>query len=269
MDSIIEYFQTIPSLHRTLILVSGLLFFWFLEGFIPFFKHKSRIKHASINLFFTLTTLIVNFGFAFVIIFISDWVSTSNIGLLQWIDWPIWSEILIGILVLDLIGAYTVHWLEHKIYWMWTFHVIHHSDEHVDTTTALRHHPGESVLRAIFTIVAIIIAGAPIWIVMIYQSVSAVMSQFNHANIRMNPIVEKMISTLLVTPKLHLVHHHHEKPFTDTNYGNIFSIWDRLFKTNSKLDTNDIVFGLDVYHKDPQNIKDLLSVPFDNERYTV
>ena len=112
---------------------------------------------------------------------------------------------------------------------MWKFHVIHHSDEHVDTTTALRHHPGESVFRAIFTCLAVLLVGAPIWLVMLYQSVSAVMSQFNHANFKLPPAFDKLMSLFIVTPGMHRVHHHHKQPYSDRNYGNIFSIWEPFF----------------------------------------
>jgi len=93
-------------------------------------------------------------------------------------------------------------------------------------------------------------------------------SQFNHANLKLPSWVERYVSWCVVTPGMHRVHHHHTQPYTDTNYGNIFSIWDRLFGTFAKLNAGAIVYGLDVYHKHDENIGDLLKVPVDGENYS-
>lgn len=268
MEALIQYFETIPSLHRTLILVGGIMFFWILEGIIPITKFSyKKFKHAGPNLFFTLTTIIINFAFAFLIVKTSDWVTSASFGAIHLFTIPIWAKLIIGLLVLDLIGAYTIHWVEHKVPFMWKFHVIHHSDEKVDTTTALRHHPGESVFRATFTILAVLLAGAPMWMVMLYQSCSAVLSQFNHANMKMPKWLDRTIRTIIVTPNMHRIHHHFERPQTDTNYGNIFSFWDRIFGTYHDMPAEEIVFGLDVFEGDTQNLGKLLKVPVEKASY--
>jgi len=268
-QAMIDFFQDIPSWQRTMILAGGLVLFWILEGIMPIVRMAyNKPRHLGVNVFFTVTTLVVNVSFAAVIVMASDWTVRSGFGVLQMLHMHIVLRIVIGLLLLDLIGAYLIHWIEHKVYWMWKFHVLHHTDTHVDTTTALRHHPGESVFRATFTIIAVLAAGAPIWLVMLYQSLSAFASQFNHANLRLSGWVERYLSWLIVTPGMHRVHHHHTRPYTDSNYGNIFSIWDRLFGTFTKLDARDIVYGLDVYHKRDENIGDLLKVPVDGENYT-
>ena len=123
--------------------------------------------------------------------------------------------------------------MEHKIKVLWRFHLIHHTDAHVDTTTANRHHPGESVIRFVFTTLAVLVVGAPMWMVMLYQSMSVVLSQFNHANIGLPGWLDRGLSWFIVTPDMHHVHHHYIQPYTDSNYGNIFAFWDRLFGTFS------------------------------------
>ena len=265
MNEIINYFEHIPPLHRTLLLAGGITFFWLLESAIPLFHFGyNKWKHAGINIFFTLTTLIVNFFFAFLIVITSDWCVANKFGLIQWIEMPLWLEMIIGLLLLDLVGAYCIHLIEHKVKWMWKFHMIHHADTHVDTTTANRHHPGESVFRAVFAIIAIFITGAPIWMVMLYQSLSVILAQFNHANIRMNSVLDKTLRFIFVTPNMHRVHHHYVRPETDSNYGNIFSLWDRLFGTYRYKPTNELVYGLDVLKNyNDENLKDQLKIPFD------
>ena len=265
LENIIQYFDTIPSLHRALILAGGITFFWLIEGVIPLFGFRyNKWKHASINIFFTITTIVINFAFALVIVKSSDWAVAHQFGLLQLVEMPVWIFMVGGLLLLDLIGAWFIHFIEHKFKWMWKFHMVHHADTHVDTTTANRHHPGESVFRAVFTTIGVLVCGAPMWLVMMYQSLSAVLSQFNHANIRLPLWLDKAISWVIVSPDMHKVHHHYVRPQTDSNYGNIFSIWDRLFGTFNYTPVEQLRYGLDVL--DDRTDEDLsyqLKIPFD------
>ncbi|CAN5407908.1 sterol desaturase family protein [soil metagenome] len=265
MNEVIDYFQHIPSLHRALILAGGIAFFWLLESGIPLFRFSyNKWKHAGVNFFFTFTTLVINLGFAILIVLSSDWCKNHHFGLLQWINMPLWVEMIAGLLLLDLVGAYTIHLIQHKVKWMWKFHMVHHSDTYVDTTTANRHHPGESVFRAAFAIIAVWATGAPIWLVMLYQSISVILSQFNHANINMPEWLDIHLRYIIVTPNMHRIHHHYKRPETDTNYGNIFSFWDRLFGTYLITDLHQLKYGLDVLDgKNDESISYMLKVPFD------
>ena len=249
METIFTYFENIPSLHRSIILVGGITFFWILEGALPLFNFKyKKWKHAFPNLFFTATTVIINFTLAFLLLGTSDWVQINNFGIINWLpELPLWLYILSGILLLDFFGAYLAHYTEHKIKPLWMIHLVHHSDHKVDTTTANRHHPLESIIRFVFTLFGVFIVGAPIAIVMIYQSLSLVFTQFNHANIKMSKSLDKLLSYVIVSPDMHKVHHHNLLPYTDANFGNIFSIWDRLFGTYMHLDREKIVYGVDTF----------------------
>jgi sterol desaturase/sphingolipid hydroxylase (fatty acid hydroxylase superfamily) len=270
MDELIAFFNELPTWFRALMLVGGVLIFWVLEGVIPLFSTKyKKVRHAGINLFFTFTTAVINFGLASLLVGASVYVSSQHFGLIYIFDLPLWSEILFAIMAMDLIGAYFIHWIEHKVKWLWLFHLIHHTDTNVDVTTVLRHHPGESIFRMTFTILAVIIVGAPIWMVMLYQSLSVIFTHFNHANISLPPKLDHVLSYLFVTPNMHKVHHHKSRPLTDTNYGNIFSIWDRIFGTYvfvSKIET--LEYGIDT-HMDPSEndrISNLLKIPFQKYR---
>ena len=265
LESIIDYFANIPSSHRTMILVGGLTIFSLIESAIPLMSlNYGRWKHAAINIFFTLTTILVNFLLAFVLVMSSDWVVANGFGILQWINLPLLASLIAGLLLLDLLGAWLPHWIEHHVTWMWKFHVIHHTDQHVDTTTANRHHPGESVIRFTFAILATIIVGAPMWLVFLYQSMSVVLSQFNHANIVLPDWLDRTLVTVFCTPNMHRVHHHYRMPYSDSNYGNIFSFWDRIFSTYAKVDNEKLRYGVDTYYsqEDVHNIWQMLKIPF-------
>ncbi len=265
METITQYFETIPSLHRTLILVGGLTFFWLLESAVPLFRFSYRKwKHASLNLFFTLTTIVVNFVLAFLLVKASDWTVVNQFGLLYWLSLDGWFFLISGVLLMDLIGAYFIHWLEHKVKWMWQFHIIHHSDKELDTTSANRHHPGESVFRLVFTILAVVLIGAPIWMIFLYQTMSVVLTQFNHANISMVSWLDNTLKLVFVTPNMHRVHHHYRQPYTDCNYGNIFSFWDRIFGTYRTAPNEKLIYGVDTMMESEKtdNIVELLKKPF-------
>lgn len=266
MEQIINYFSNIPSSHRSAILVGGIATFWIIESAVPLFSFKyNKVKHAGLNIFFTLTTIIINFVLAFILLKSSDWAIANGFGIINWLpEMPIWLYAIIGLMVLDLIGAYFIHWLEHRVKWMWLFHLIHHTDRNVDTTSANRHHPGESVFRFIFTTIAVVITGAPMWMVFLYQTLSVVLSQFNHANIGLPKTLDKALSWVIVTPDMHHVHHHYMLPYTDSNYGNIFSVWDRLFGTYMDLDRKKLVYGVDTHMepKENEHIMPLLKIPF-------
>lgn len=270
METILSYFETIPSAHRALILAGGITLFWWIENAFPLFRMDyKKWNHAGINLFFTGTTILVNFSMAFLLLQSAAWVTQHEFGILYWLNiHNLWVYAFVGLLLLDLIGAYLAHLVQHKIRWMWKFHLIHHTDTWVDTTTANRHHPGESVIRFVFTLLGVCIVGAGMGLVFLYQSLSVVFSQFNHANMPLPKKVDKWVSYFIVSPDMHKVHHHYQLPYTDSNYGNIFSVWDRLFGTFSYLDRNQIHYGVDT-HPEPSehnNLKNLLAIPFQKYR---
>lgn len=266
MENLLNYFETIPPLHRGLIIVGGLTFFWILEGAMPLinFNYK-KWKHAVPNIFFTLTTIAVNLPMAFLLLFSADWVITNNFGILNWLpEMALWMYVFLGVFLMDFFGAYLPHLIEHKVKPLWMVHLVHHSDHKVDTTTANRHHPIESIIRYAFTLLGVFAIGAPIGIVMLYQSMSIVATQFSHSNIKLPKKVDKWLSYFLVSPNMHKVHHHYKMPYTDSNYGNIFSVWDRLLGTYMELDPDKIIYGVDVFPNEEENssIKNLLTQPF-------
>ena len=255
-----------PAWQKLVWITSCLLFNWLLEGNFPLFNLKyKKWHHAGINLIFLSTTLIINVLFGILTVGIFAYITTNELGLLHLVELPIWAELALAILVLDFMAQYLVHYLLHKVKWMWKFHMIHHSDTNVDATTGTRHHPGDYVQREFFALFAIVITGAPFAFYMIYKIITIFFGYFTHANINMPKRLDKVLSYVLVTPNMHKFHHHFERPWTDTNFGNIFSIWDRIFGTFVYGDPKKVVYGLDVL--DDAKSEDLMyqfKVPFDN-----
>lgn len=183
---------------------------------------------------------------------------------MYWTNANVFGTIIISFLVLDFFGGWLVHITQHKMPLLWRFHVVHHADNNVDVTTGLRHHPIESVLRGLYFFAAILISGAPMYAVMIFQTLLILFVAFTYANISLPRRVDAALSWIFVSPNMHKVHHHWQQPYTDTNYGAILAIWDRLFGTFKKLDSSQIRYGLDSYfpNEKEENFMMLLRKPF-------
>jgi sterol desaturase/sphingolipid hydroxylase (fatty acid hydroxylase superfamily) len=251
-DRIINYFQNLEDhpVQRVAFLVAGLLFFWILEGAIPLFAlryKKNKVRHAVVNLAFTVIHLVIHASLALMIVLLADWCNKTSFGLVYWLRANLLFTIIIGVLALDF-SSWLVHWVMHKIRPLWAFHLIHHTDNNVDVTTGLRHHPGDSILRGLFFLLLIFISGAPVSAVMIYQTLVVVSTAFTHANISLPRWLDSGLCYVFVSPNMHKVHHHWKRPYTDSNYGAVFSIWDRLLGTFRKLDPKEIHYGLDRYY---------------------
>ncbi len=268
-DRIIEYFSTLEQrpIERMAFLVGGLLIFWIIEGAIPLLPlsyKKNKIRHAGINFSFTVIHLVIHTFLAILIIKLSDWCKAEQFGLVYWLNANVLGAVIISFLVLDFFGGWLVHITEHKVYMLWRFHIVHHADNNVDVTTGLRHHPIESILRGLFIFIGIIISGSPMYAVMIFETLLVLSAAFTHANISLPRWIDVPLSYIFVSPNMHKVHHHWKQPYTDSNYGAVLSIWDRLLGTYKKLDAKEIHYGLDRYYPNEkdEDFGSLMKKPF-------
>jgi len=172
-------------------------------------------------------------------------------------------RIVFTVLVLDL-AIYIWHRLNHEIPFLWRFHRVHHTDLNIDISSAARFHFGEVIGSAIITYTLMFLLGATIMEIRLFQVFLFLMAQFDHCNIKLNPKFEKFLWLIVVPPAMHRIHHSNIKNHTDSNYGTIFSFWDRMFGTFLyDVDQDKIVFGL----KEFDNPKELmlfklLALPF-------
>jgi len=241
-----------------------LAIFWVLEGYYNLFQLKyKKWKHAKANLILLLFVMIINAVFGIVTAGVFVWLQESQIGLLHLFEAPVWVELIVAILILDLIAQYGVHFFLHKVPAMWRLHIVHHSDKHVDASTGTRHHPIDFIIRESFALLAVVITGMPISFYFLYRILSVLFTYWTHANISLPKGLDKGLSLLIVTPNMHKFHHHFELPWTDSNYGNMFSIWDRIFGTFVYGDVSKIQYGVDLAdHTDDESIAVQLGIPF-------
>ena len=225
----------------------SLSFCLFLEMYIPLFAHKySKFRHLCVNSLFLITTVSISAPLIALHSAVFVWQAEAQMGLFYLIDLPGWAKLIFGILILDLIGQYGIHYLLHRVKWMWRLHMIHHADTHVDATTGFRHHPGDVVFRNLATLLAVSLFGIPLACYLVYRLITIFFAYLTHSNIQLPARLDKKLSKVFVTPNLLKFHHHHERPWTDSNYGNILSVWDRLFGTLVQGNVENIRYGVDV-----------------------
>ncbi len=263
-----------PDIHRLFLLIFTLMFFWYVEKFRFITTNYKKWKHISANSLFSLTAIPVQILLGLIILKATDYNLKMHSGLVHFhiitnLD-SIGLQCLIVFIVLDFL-EYIYHLAMHKYKRLWMMHVVHHSDKVVDVSTTLREHPLETFTRLTFLIVFIYLTGTEYWMLMLRQAIQLVSNILSHVNFRLPRKVNSIIGIIFITPNMHHIHHHHELPHTNKNYGDVLSIWDRIFGTYSEFDNNKIVFGVDTFEEIEINttFKSLLKIPFEKYRPTI
>lgn len=173
------------------------------------------------------------------------------------------AKFALGFLLLDY-SNYLWHVLLHRVPMLWRFHLVHHSDLDLDLTTAIRFHFGEMVGSVFYRGAAVLVTGASPMLTIVYEIAFEAATQFHHSNWKLPFGIERALNKVIVTPRMHGIHHSIVKKETDSNYSIIFSIWDRLHRTvKLNIHQGDIVIGVPSYHDpDELTIGFLLKMPF-------
>ena len=166
----------------------------------------------------------------------------------------------IDLLLLDL-WIYWWHRANHELPLLWRFHEVHHRDEFLDSTSAIRFHFGEVALSAAVRAVVIILFAVPFASVLVFETLVLLAAIFHHANWRLPQDAERALSRVMITPSLHWVHHHARRADTDSTYGTIGSFWDRLFGTTTPTErTPRLPIGVE--GRSDESFPGLLVLPF-------
>jgi sterol desaturase/sphingolipid hydroxylase (fatty acid hydroxylase superfamily) len=191
------------------------------------------------------------------------WLSAKGFGLLPLLALSPSAGVAAAVLALDF-ATYAAHVALHKVPLFWRFHRVHHSDPAVDVTTTVRQHPGESLVRAAFLLAFAVALGASPAGFAAYRAWSALNALLEHANLRVPVRLDALLSFLVTTPNMHKVHHSRSPEETDTNYGNIFALFDRLFRTFTPSERGvRVAYGLDGFDgAAAQTTAGLLWMPF-------
>jgi sterol desaturase/sphingolipid hydroxylase (fatty acid hydroxylase superfamily) len=246
-----------------MILVTMALVAW-IETAVPLHARNSWNRaHLGPNLVLTFLGLTANALFNAAFLLVLGWLDHKGFGLIHLVALRPEISLAVTVLVLDF-GFYVAHVALHKIPGFWRFHQVHHSDPAVDVTTTIRQHPGESAIRYTFLATFALVLGASPAAFGVYLLCSALNGLLEHANIRVPSRLDGLLSLVTTWPNVHKVHHSRVATETDTNYGNLFSFWDRIFLTFTPArNGTNIVYGLDGLDEPAkQSTAGLLAMPF-------
>jgi len=251
---------------RLSVFVGGLLLLALLERLIPRRRRLPYWPRWAHNLALSaVSTLALRLAIPLAASAFAAIIAALGIGLFNRLSWPFWIEALISIAALDA-AIYGQHRLMHRYAWLWRLHRVHHSDTGFDVSLAVRFHPFEMVLSMVYKLAVIAALGAAPVVVAVYESLLLAFALWTHGNIALPAGIDQALRRCLVTPEMHRIHHSVVRAETDSNYGNILSLWDRLFGSyvnQAKGAPADMLIGLDQFRPPAeQRLTALLAQPF-------
>lgn len=234
---------------------------WLTEKIVLAQPAAEKFRHTSLNAMLLALVTPVQFVMTLLCVAMAGWMARHHFGLVYLL--PGWQSpwIKYGLMfaVLDFLD-YVYHYVAHQAPLLWRFHLVHHTDRAVDVTTTFREHPGETMIRVCFLIAWVGLCGASVEVLILRQTFETIANVSQHTVFRLPPRLARVMGWLFVTPNLHHTHHHFEMPGTNCNYGDVFSVWDRLFGTYVDLSGEQTVFGLDTHMEGHASLLHLLGV---------
>lgn len=269
MQSLFGQLMSHSGLVQLVLFAAVISSLWMVEIKVGTAPLAQKLKRTQINALFILSALPIQMLFALLILGAAKLTAQYNWGLVHLLPNADEPMIKYGLMfvVLDFLD-YVYHRTMHYVPALWQFHLLHHTDLAVDVSTTVREHPCETLVRNGFLVFWILLCGASVEVLMIRQAVGTVMNISSHTSLRLPRRVASMVGMLFITPNLHHAHHHFQLPATNRNFGDVFSIWDRLFGTFVDHPKDETVFGLDT-HMDgriDQRLMNYLAIAADTVR---
>jgi sterol desaturase/sphingolipid hydroxylase (fatty acid hydroxylase superfamily) len=247
------------------VFIGGLVFLLLFELIIPYRPSTiPKLKRWFINLGITIfNSLILKLLFASALIQTSLYVTDKQLGVLNMTAIPSWAKVLVTVIFMDFM-LYVWHLLNHEMPLLWRFHRVHHTDLYMDVSTATRFHIGELAISAVIKISLVFFLGADLIGVVLFETLLVLSAQFHHSSLTVPTWFEKLFWVLFVPPSMHRIHHAVVIKQRDSNYGTIFSIWDRILGTLiTDVDQDRIRIGVGGHYKPAKlNFYHLLVMPF-------
>ncbi len=229
---------------------------------------RSKVGRIAHNLgLAAISALFVRYAFFPFEIWAAEQASSSNLGLLGLTSFQPWLKIILGFLLLEYFH-YWWHRLNHHSAFLWRFHNVHHIDRDLDVSTASRFHFGELAFSSLFRVGEIYLLGIDVQTLILFESSVTAFALFHHSNIRFPKRLESFFMTAFITPRIHGIHHSIVKEETDSNYGTVFTFWDRLHGTKkTNIPQNEITIGVPAYMNTADHLfLNVLTTPFRPQR---
>lgn len=222
-------YQNIEPYLRLGSFLSVLVLVMLFEYLLPRREKQFRRERWPSNLaIVTLNTVMMRVIVPAATVLTALWAEQNGVGVLNVLSLPGWLNMMIAVVLLDLLIYWQHRWF-HLIPVLWRVHSMHHSDTMIDVTTGTRFHPVEIFASLGLKSMAIVLMGAPVWSVIIFEVLLNAAAMFNHSNIKLPVQIDAKIRKVLVTPDMHRVHHSVIPDEHHSNFGFSLSIWDYLF----------------------------------------
>ncbi len=241
-----------------------------LESLIPLRRRKrAQGRRLAVNLLITA----ISFGVGVAVLRpvallgVSTWAQSASFGLLPWSGLPFWIQFLLGFLWMDF-SFYWWHRINHVYPLLWRFHNVHHIDPDMDVSTAFRFHFAETFYSTAFRVLQVGAAGIIPFTYLLYEFIFNLATMFHHSNLRLPLGIERLLNKIIVTPRMHGVHHSAVGPETNSNYSVIFRWWDHIHRTlRLNVPQQKIVIGVPGYLRPQDNsVLRLITMPFTRQR---
>ena len=229
---------------QSLIIFSVFVLQYLFEHFFPEKKKYNSFKNEALNMAVGIFNALILFIPSAIIILVINYSDKIGFGFFHITPIPFWLNLLITIILMDL-GMYWWHRANHTVQLFWRFHRFHHLDQKMNTTTALRFHFMELLFAWVLKSTYIFLLGISFIPLLTYEVLFFIVVVIHHSNISIPTNGDMMYRKIFSSPLMHRIHHSNIKDEMDTNYGSVFSFWDRLFGTYKRRAVNEIVFGVD------------------------
>ncbi|MEJ8817255.1 sterol desaturase family protein [Lacibacter sp. H407] len=259
-----EFINSLLAINPNYILIGLMVLFYSLEQLLGNqFKFDKRPQHLFQNSLFYVVFFLVGILWSFVSVFSIEWLNNHQIGLFYLVQLPLWLKLLVGVALFDLV-SYWFHRLSHVVPFLWRFHRVHHSDTTMDASTNFRGHPLESFLWfGSSNILAAAVFGLDLLTLGLYLFITMIFFVLQHSNLRFPKWLDKSLGLVITTPNIHKVHHEQDQSYTDSNFSDIFILWDRLFGTYKSKPVEQIKLGLKEFDEEKkQTFWYLMKSPF-------
>ncbi|MEY2528541.1 MAG: hypothetical protein QOJ05_631, partial [Verrucomicrobiota bacterium] len=195
------------------------------------------------------------------------WAQHHQVGLLNWLRLPPWLAVPAGFVILDY-AYWWWHWANHMIPLFWRFHNVHHTDLDLDVTTAARFHFGEIVFSTAFLSLVLLVSGISPSTFAVFFVVFEGAVAFHHSNWRLPIRLERILNLIIVTPRMHGIHHSIVQRETNSNWGTVFCWWDKLHRTLRRdIPQDALTIGVAGYRDEHElTLGKLWALPFRKQR---
>lgn len=231
-------------------------------------QHFSIVRRIARNLVLSIPShAILRWAMLPIPIAVAGWAQDRHVGLLNWVTLPAWARMIATLFLMDY-AYWWWHWANHMVPFFWRFHNVHHTDLDMDVSTASRFHFGEMFFSTGFLVLAVVIFGVGPFLLLAFFSTFEAATLFQHSNWRLPIKLERLLNHVLVTPRMHGIHHSIVQRETNSNWGTIFCWWDKLHRTlRLDIPQNEITIGVAPYRDEAElTVGRLWLLPFGKQR---